>query len=125
MRFPYLFGFQSMWEARGIWEQLRAGRVPSWGLLHPASRNGTFREGGTCSAGAGGLLLAWSWALCPGWMDIQVPKPCSRRESWFMPGEEFTPGGFAWQCWVGGGRCESDPLGITMAKSLIVPFYLS
>lgn len=121
------------WKHAASGAALGAGWVPSWGLLHPASNNGTFRESGRCSAGAGGLLLTQSWALCPGWMDIQVPKPCSRRESesglraggWFMPGEEFAPRGFAWQGWLGGGRSESDPLGIMMAKSLIVPFYLS
>lgn len=62
-----------------------------------------------------------SWTLWPGWMDTQVPKPCSRRGSWFMPGEEFTPGQFPW---LGDGRAEADPLGIMMAKSLIVPFSL-
>lgn len=34
-------------------------------------------------------------------------------------------GGFAWRDWLGGGRSESDPPGIRMAKSLSVPFYLS
>lgn len=26
-------------------------------------------------------------------------------------------GGFVWQDWLGGGRSESDPLGIRMARS--------
>lgn len=93
--FPERVG--STWHLEGA---LGAGRAPSQGLLHPASRNGAFREGGTGSAGAGCVLLALSWALCPCWMDVQVSKPCSRRESesglltggWFMPGEEFAPG---------------------------------